>query len=300
VRWSIANAAVIAAALMAAAAAADAAEVKLPYRGLTLNGNLVMPEGKSVADGVVLITHGTLAHNGMEIVHTLQELLQERGLGSLAITLSLGVDGRRGMYDCTIPHRHRHTDAVDEIAAWVEWLKGQGAKGIALLGHSRGGNQTAWFAAEHPDPAVSAMVLVAPALADPSSLQASYKKAFGKEPGPVLDRAREMVAGGQGKALIQPADILYCPDSAASAEALLSYHAFDPRLNTPKLVEGVKVPTLVIAASADEQVPGVDQAFEPLAARGQAQVVVIDGADHFFRDLYAEEAADAIEKFLRR
>lgn len=55
-------------------------------------------------------------------------------------------DRGEDMYDCAKPHRHRLVDALDEIAAWVDWLKQRGASDIVLLGHSRGGNQAAWYA----------------------------------------------------------------------------------------------------------------------------------------------------------
>ena len=53
--------------------------------------------------------------------------------------------------------------------------------------------------------------------------------------------------------------------------------------------------TLVIVAGKDEVVPD-------LAAKLPSDVkpVVIDGASHFFLDLYGEEAADAIAKFVQR
>ncbi|MGI9383086.1 MAG: hypothetical protein ACR2PO_08015, partial [Methyloligellaceae bacterium] len=119
-----------------------AEEVSIEHKGLALLGSLEVADGASLAqDGAVLLVHGTLAHHRMEIMATLQALLKERGLNSLAITLSLGLDRRQGMYDCGLTHRHRHSGAQAEIAAWVAWLQARGAGAITLLGHSRGGNQ---------------------------------------------------------------------------------------------------------------------------------------------------------------
>ena len=89
-------------------------------------------EGSWPQGPVLLMTHGTLAHNKMEIMATLQTLFAERGLSSLAISLSLGLDDRTGMYDCATPHRHRHADALGEIGAWLRWLKEQGAEPVSL------------------------------------------------------------------------------------------------------------------------------------------------------------------------
>ncbi len=112
-----------------------AKEVTLSHKGLSINANLTMAEDKTMDDGVVLITHGTLAHNGMEIIQYMQELLAERDRNSLALNLSLGIDDRHGMYDYAVPHTHLHTDALDEIGVWFNWLKSQRIKGIVLMGH---------------------------------------------------------------------------------------------------------------------------------------------------------------------
>jgi len=105
-------------------APAQAEEVTTKLNDLTLRGNLELAAGKSVKDGVVLITHGTLAHNKMDLLQALQTSLKAKGYNTLAINLSLGLDKRAsGMYDCPTPHVHKHTDAVGEIAAWTTWLK---------------------------------------------------------------------------------------------------------------------------------------------------------------------------------
>src|SRR5262245_19151032 len=75
------------------APASHAEDVKIDVQGLTVIGNLDLAPGKSLkSDGVLLLLHDTLAHNRMEIMSALQELLHERGINSLAITLSLGLN----------------------------------------------------------------------------------------------------------------------------------------------------------------------------------------------------------------
>ena len=115
-------------------ARADEQVISIDHNGLKLGAHLGTAEDTNLADGVVLITHGTLAHNRMEIIETMQMALAERGHNSLAITLSLGVDERSGMYDCEVPHTHKHTDAIDEIGLWLDWLKTQGAEKVDLDG----------------------------------------------------------------------------------------------------------------------------------------------------------------------
>ena len=79
--------------LLALGRVAVAEEVKTTLGGLTLKANLETTETWR-ARPVVLLTHGTLTHRGMEIIAGLQAMLAERGLSSLAINLSLGLDDR--------------------------------------------------------------------------------------------------------------------------------------------------------------------------------------------------------------
>ena len=126
----------------------------------------------------------------MEIISTLQSLFAENGISSLAINLSLGISNRpSSTYDCKTPHRHKHTDALKEIEAWLEWLKVAGTKQVVLLGHSRGGNQTAWFAAEHDDPTIRKVILVAPQVWSTDYAAKDYEKRYGKPLKPLLDKA---------------------------------------------------------------------------------------------------------------
>ena len=113
-----------------AAGLAQANEVTLPYKGLTLNANLELAAAKTATDGMVLITHGGLAHRETEPYPYLQDLFKKKGYSTLAINLSLGLNNRHAMYDCKVTHRHHYTDAADEIGAWVDWLKKQGTKRV--------------------------------------------------------------------------------------------------------------------------------------------------------------------------
>lgn len=276
----------------------SAEEFQLSHNGITLNANLETAGGEWTDGPVVLMTHGTLAHNRMEIMATLQELFKERDISSLAINLSLGVSDRHGMYDCTVPNTHLHTDAPDEIGLWLDWLKRQGVKSIVLLGHSRGGNQTAWFAAERDETAISKVVLVAPQVWDEEKNEKGYQQSYNKALAPLLTRAQQLVAAGKGGTQLQPIDFIYCPQGSASAAAFVSYYQPDSRMDTPTLLRQINKPVLVVAGSADSVVQGLAGKMEPLAGRDNINFAVIEGADHFFLDLYAEELADKTMEFI--
>lgn len=275
-----------------------AQEVSLTHGGLTLNASLETTGDDWRQGPVVLMTHGTLAHGRMEIMRTLQEVLKDRGISSLSMTLSLGLDDRRDLYDCATPHSHKHSDALEEIGAWLGWLKSQGVGQAALLGHSRGGNQVARFVVEHPEAPLSAVILVAPQTWDEAAAAADYQKRFGTELAPRLEVAQGLQAEGKGGEPMAPVGFIYCADASATADAFISYHAPDPRMDTPALLSDIKVPLLVVAGTEDDVVPGLVEKVGPQADGERLRLLVLDGADHFFRDLYAEEIGDAVQSLL--
>jgi pimeloyl-ACP methyl ester carboxylesterase len=268
--------------------------VQITHSGLVLNANLSLAPGKTLKDGAVLITHGTLAHNGMQLIQKMQKELAAQGVTSLAISLGYGLSDRHGMYDCQTPHRHKYTDALDEIGLWLSWLKKQGANQVALMGHSRGGAQTAWFAAERLDPIVQKVILLAPSRWSEAAMQEQYRARFGTDLSGTLDKARaakpdEMIA----------ADFIACPKASVTAASFLSYYATEPRFDTPALLPRIKAPVLVIAASDDQIVKGLSEAVKPLADGKKISLTVIPDADHYFNNFAAEDAAEAAAKFLK-
>lgn len=277
---------------------ARAEEVRLPYKGLTLNADLQMVDGKPPAEGVLVIVHGGLSHRDSETIAYLRDLLNEKGHSTLAINLSLALNDRHGAYPCDVPHRHRYADAADEVGAWVAWLKRRGIRHIAIVGHSRGGAQTAVYVAERPDKAVKAAVLLAPATRANSDA-ADYQRRANRPLAPTLARAQALIKSGRGDALLRNVTLLSCANASATAHSLVSYYGPDPRLDTPHLLPKISVPTLVVVAGNDEIVVGLGAKLEPLVDGNRIRMVTVASADHFFRDLYTDDAVDNIDAFLR-
>ena len=289
---------ILAIALAASTATAEAKEVTLAHNGLTLNANLELAAGKQIADGAILITHAGLAHGRMETIAYLQQLLAESGYSTLAITLSLGVNDRHGMFDCKATHRHHFADAATEIGVWVDWLKQQGAKPVILLGHSRGASQTALYAAERDNDGVKAVVLLAPDT-QATNDAAAYQQRHNTPLAPVLKEAQELVAAGKGDTVLEHTGILFCTDTVVTADTIVSYYGPDPRLDAPYLIPKIKKPVLMVIAGNDELVAGFQDKFVPLADGKRVQMKVVEGAGHFFRDLYSDDAVEAIKSFLK-
>jgi len=282
--------------LFIAAGFVQAKEVTLPHQGLILNARLVLADGKKLGDGVILITHGALAHRDMEMITYMRKLLTEGGYNTLSINLSLGLDNRHGMYDCKVVNRHQNQDAVNEINAWVSWLKSEGASSITLLGHSRGGAQTALYMATHNNPLVKSVVLMAPAIGENTSAMA-YQARFGKPLAPVLESAEKLVSAGKGNTVLDSINMMTCRDTPATAESFVSYYRRDARVDTPALLKKVNKPTLVIVADDDKVVIGLEKKIAHLVTGKHLQMSVIDGAGHMFRDLNTDDAVDAMTDF---
>jgi len=269
----------------------NAENVSIAHGEFKLNANLEKADNWPSAT-TLLITHGTLSHNNSELIQTLQTLFGEYGISSLAINLSLGIDNRRGPFDCDAIHRHTQEDAAEEISSWANWLTAQGANDIVVMGHSRGGNQTARFASKLANPATSRMILIAPALSDGKNTGQAYQKAHGKILATVLAEAHRVKDSGTPNTLLTHTGFLYCPDAQVAPASFMSYYETTPELSTAKLLKATPLPTLVITGSEDTTVPGIPGALSPLAATGKIKLVTIDGAGHFFRDLYADDLVE--------
>ncbi|EIG62189.1 alpha/beta hydrolase [Bradyrhizobium sp. WSM1253] len=288
--------------LLALAAPANAAEQELEQSvaGRTTFATLRTPAAMTPDTPLVVMTHGTLAHKDMEVIQGVAKALEQRGIASLAHTLSLGLDRRKGMYDCAVRHDYVVADAVAEIGAWVARAGGM-SRLVFAFGHSRGGNQVArYLASETP---LAGAVLLAPVTAKAEAdLRASYVKTYGKPLEPFLELATKAVAAGHGGEWMDVPGFIYCRNAVVTARALASFYGPDAGQDTAALVARIKLPVLVLAATKDNVVPDVADAFAPLAGSsgGRVQLDKIEDADHFFRDLFAEDVADRIAGFIKQ
>jgi pimeloyl-ACP methyl ester carboxylesterase len=275
---------------------ASAEEVTQEFNGLTVNANLELAPGSALEEGVVLVLHGPLAHNRMEIIENIQRALAENGRNSLAINLSLAVDNRHGFYDCTIPHQHTQEDTIDEISAWVGWLRQQGVTNVVLLGHSRGANQAMVYAATSRDPEVKQLILLAPGTAD---IQEAYKGRYGNDLEKLISQAKAMVAANRGEELMTKTDFMICPQTDVSAKTFLSHYDADvPFNNFEKFLPQLKLPTLITTGSMDDRFPHTQEKVAPYADGKLIRLNEVEGAGHFFRDFNIDEAMEAAVEFL--
>jgi len=273
-----------------------AKEIVLDFKGRLLNADLQFVTNKTLKDGVILITHGGLAHRDQETIAHMSSLLNERGYNTLAINLSLGICNRHGMYDCEQAHRHTNDEVMDELASWFEWLSKQGATDIVVLGHSRGGAQVARFAARHLPHKAHAVVLMAPSTA--MNAGKGYVTRYQKPLDPLLARAKALQEQGKGETLIHNTNMMHCRDTTVSANSIVSNYGEDDLLDAPTMLKEIKEPTLIVIAGDDEVVIDLGKELVELQKRPNIKVEVVDGSGHFFRDLNGEDAADMVDAFL--
>ena len=247
----------------------------------------------------ILMLHGTLAHGRMEIMETFQGLLARAGIPSLSINLSYGQSGRTGMADCDMTHRHAPDDAADELAAWQDWLADRGHADFHLLAHSRGGaDATRAVLDDRVDP--ETLQLVAPAVWEREDMHADYEETHGRPLDDVLAEAEALRSSDGADAVMEPVGLLHCGDAAATAGTVLSYYADDPGFDTPTNIEQLDRPVLVVAGSEDDVVPELPARIEAIDMPAGSDFVTVDGADHFFRDFFADDTIDAVTRFLEQ
>lgn len=280
-------------------APAAAEEVTLEDLGLELTANLETIPSKSLkSEPIVLLVHDSLGHGRMELMAALQDGLRDLGLESLAITLGLGLDKRHGMFDCALEQDHRHEDAVEEIAAWVRWLKEKGATAITIAGHGRGANQVALYAINKLDKAVKRVVLISPLMQTEAKAEAEYRARFGRSLRQELAKAEELVANEAGNHLVDVPGFLNCNKVQVTAGAFANYYGANEKFKTTNLLQSIKIPVLIAEGDADPGLAEIKVAEADFAAFKTVTVTVIPGADQEFRDLGADELAKKIKEFI--
>ncbi len=255
-------------------------------------------DAQDVSEPLFLINHGTFMHKDTETITALHRALFDRGLSVLSITQTLGISQRKETYNCERNvHRVDHREAAFEIKSWVSWAKEQGHKNIFLLGHSRGGNQV--LRALKNDVVVKGIVLLAPAHQQSfENGRETFEKMISLETDAFWKDIENKDKQGEGETLADAKGFLYCPTGVPTIRALAGSYLDDGLYDTHKLVSELKIPSLVIAGSEDTIVPNLEVVFQPID--NDVEFEMIEGANHFFLDFYADDAADLILEFVNK
>lgn len=282
-------------AFAAVRAMAGASEVSIEHAGLDLSGRLDLPEGAAMDKaGGVLLVHDALAHHGAEPIASLQAGLSKRGIASLAITLSYGLNRRQGMFDCRLEQDHRNGDALDEISAWIGWLREtQRVAKVTLVGHKRGAAQALAFARGALETEVASVVALAPPLDSPETIAAAYAAAHGADLSVLLERAKRMLEAGEDDRLIEVPGFMRCAAPRVTAAAFADHYAPDRVVPLAARLAELTLPVVVVIPDQDAAAAGVKAAVAG-AARPGIVVHAIAADDAAFSGPRADEAAALI------
>jgi pimeloyl-ACP methyl ester carboxylesterase len=291
--------AALAISLVSTTAPVAAEAVAYEYLGLTVVGNIEFASAKSLKDdGAIILVHDTLAHHAAPAMASLQRSLKVKGVNSLAISISLGLNERKGPFNCAHEHDHRHGDASDEIVAWVEWLQHKGANRISILGHGRGAAQVALAVAERPDLVISRLVLANPIVTTLAAANARFQQQFGKPLAPVLEQARKLVDEGEGDTLLAVPGFLTCPHARTTAAAFVDYYGGDNRQDIIILLPELKHRTLWISVGNDPLTKTIEKTLSPATISGALETHNLIDADPEFTGKSGDQLAELIVNFV--
>ena len=270
------------------------------FRGLQLNAELRLAPGRSLEDGIVLMLPSPLGHHRMELIVNVQDVLAEKGVSTLAPSLSLDYDNRRWYIDCDSEIRFTADGIFDEIEFWIAWLKRAGVRHVTLFAHSLSANYATLYLARRAATGVDGLVLFAPAtLAYGEQGVKRYESRFKVSLRDVLTRADRYIAEGRGaEAMAEPTDFYFCPAAKVTANAFVSLYRDLGSQDFPRLWRTLATPSLMVIGTGDQRSPQIEEEAKRASEGGEIRLITIENGGHFFRGLYTDEAATAMVEFI--
>ena len=235
---------------------------------------------------VVLILHGFLQTRDFFTVRRLGDALNELGYNVLLPSLSLGIDNRQKSLACEAIHTHSLTQDVEEIGSWVDWLHQTTGKKITLIGHSAGSLELLAYLSEEASPPIDQAILI--------SLIAFAQGPIAKENEAELQRALQE-SSRDGNALSNYR-LAYCDRYTTTPDNYLSYMAWNGNKTLENLNNLAVVPTIVLGG--EDRRLGDD--WLPAMRQTGAEVMLIQGAGHFFDHEYEFDLMDGVVELLER
>lgn len=240
--------------------------------------------GDSDKPAVVLV-HGFMQTRDSPIIYRLVDHLKSLHYTVLAPTISLGIDLREQSLDCDAVHPHTLDDEVREIGLWVDWLTERTDTPIVLVGHSTGALSVLTYLNMDPSPQIIQGVLL-------SLVHMGIDSAGRQQIGDVL-KARVKAENGESDG-IDIYRLAYCDKYPAPADAYMSYIRWDSS-TVLNAIKNTKRPLVAVFGTADRTAPSP---WRGEVAEVLPTVKLIDGGDHFFREMAEFELADTLNGIL--
>ncbi|MBI1310791.1 alpha/beta fold hydrolase [bacterium] len=187
-------------------------------------------------------------------------------------------------------------DCRFDIAAWIEFLVGQGYHRVGLLGHSQGAIKVLYCQAKQPHPAVTSIVAVSPPrlshdafLLGPQSHE--FRSSFG--------RATELAEAGRPDELFKAT---FPFPLVMSAATYLDKYEPASKYDLTKFAADVAVPLLFTFGGLELQSGGIafaglDERVQELNWTQPPVVRTIPGANHFYSGVN-DELSEVVVEFL--
>jgi len=245
----------------------------------------------SKSKSIALILHGTRGHQKLELITSLGLSLLENNIDSLSINLSYGLDNRQNDFlPCDIEHTHLESDSIIEIKAWFDYVKSLGYEKIYLIGHSRGGLNMMQFynnLITSDYIFIQSIFLIAPISDTYEDTRKIYKEKHKIDIHSLYSQKNKMLE----------INFLNCDNTQVSSYTFLNYYG-NKNQSKNGLTEKLKhtdKEIYVITASEDSFVPNTyKRVKEIIKNKKNIKLVMINDADHFFRDLYFDDLMDVI------
>jgi len=270
-------------------------EVKLK----DLNG--FYSSGAIKSKSIVMILHGTRGHQNLEIITSLRDSLLENNIDSLTINLSYGIQNRDNDFlPCDIEHTHKQSESQKEIKLWYEYVKKMEYEKIYLIGHSRGGLDMINFYErldKNNKTSISSIFLLAPISDGWEDTIMDYKEKYNINLIHLKNEPTKKLS----------INFLGCENATVYSDSFLDYyyifvdaHGFQAhediydRALTLHLVNTLSK-VHIITASEDTIAPDTyERVNDVIKFRKNIELHIIDGADHFFRDIYFDDLMDIV------
>jgi pimeloyl-ACP methyl ester carboxylesterase len=280
--------------------------------GLELHGFVASPEG-GVPDTAVLHIHGT-AGNFYEnrFIENVGRVVLGSGLGFLAAN-TRGRDyladfifekpGGKKEYRQIGAIHEIFEECVEDIGAWIAYLRSTGIRHVILQGHSHGALKVTYYLHRTTDPAVTGLILLSPS--DDFGCQRSR---LGDRFDEAMGAARAMVKEGRGGD-IMPAQYFHYPVSAVTYLDVFDEGTKVKMFNLSRTdirefpeLKSIRVPVLALLGSVDEAFLGTPEEYLSLIEAELENAPgftggIIHGAPHNYLD-FEEEIAGHIGRWL--
>jgi pimeloyl-ACP methyl ester carboxylesterase len=265
--------------------------VSIPTPTQPLDGLYYEPDGGATAGGV-LYFHGNTMNFYVGAARFLPPALTRLGFACLAFN-------RRG-HDVLSTRNSRQAEGgafqfgregIEDNALAARWMAERGFSDPVVIGHSYGGMLSVRHVVDHPR--TRALVLLSAGRGGATSIKEGATEGLltGDRFDEIHARARELVAGGQGKTLMLTPGWWY----AITAESFIDRMSEVP--DTIALAPNVKCPILCIRGDKESAQRYPAEEFQR-AATAPCTVKIIADCDHFYNG--REDALiEAVASWLR-